>query len=177
MDRLEHAASPRPPAQASVYVSLGSNQGDSRSLLEEAVRALRGLPRTSVTARSSLYRTAPVGHVEQPDFLNQVVALRTSLSPLELLDATQSLERAGGRVRGVRWGPRTLDIDILWYDGVDLDVDRLQVPHPRLEERRFVLEPLAELVPELVLASGRTAAEALAKTADQPVERLTATEG
>lgn len=164
-------------AQATVYVSLGSNQGESRSLLEQAVCALDALPRTTVVARSSLYRTAPVGYVDQPDFLNQVVALRTSLGPLELLDATQAIERAGGRVRGVRWGPRTLDVDILWYDGRKLDHDRLQLPHPRLEDRRFVLEPLAELVPDLVLAGGRTVAEALAKTVDQPVERLTTTEG
>lgn len=184
MDRHERTASVRADAlaaasgaQATVYVSLGSNQGDSRSLLEQAVRALHELPRTIVVARSSLHRTAPVGYVDQPDFLNQVVALRTRLGPLELLDATQGIERAGGRVRGVRWGPRTLDVDILWYDGVDLDDDRLQVPHPRLEDRRFVLEPLAELVPDLVLASGRTVAEALAKTAGQPAERLTTTEG
>lgn len=164
-------------AQVVVYVSLGSNQGDSGSLLEQAADALRRLPRTVVTARSSLYRTAPVGYVEQPHFLNQVVALRTSLSPLELLDATQGIERAGGRVRGVRWGPRTLDVDILWYDDIAFADERLQLPHPRVEERRFVLEPLAELVPDLVLAGGCTVAEALAKVADQPVERLTATEG
>ena len=166
----------RSDPEALVYLSLGSNQGDSRRLLEEAVRALGDLPHTRVIARSGLYRTAPVGYVDQPDFLNQVIALRTTLAPLDLLDATQGIERAAGRERGPRWGPRTLDIDLLWYDGIRLDDERLQLPHPRMEERRFVLEPLAELAPGLVLPGGGTVAEALKKTADQAVERCDVTE-
>lgn len=166
----------RSDPEALVYLSLGSNQGHSRRLLEEAVRALGDLPHTRVIARSSLYRTAPVGYADQPDFLNQVVALRTTLAPHDLLDATQGLERAAGRERGVRWGPRTLDIDLLWYDGIRVDDERLQLPHPRLGDRRFVLEPLAELAPGLMLSGGGTVAGALKKTADQSVERCDATE-
>lgn len=166
----------RSDPEALVYVSLGSNQGHSRRLLEQAVRTLGDLPHIRVSARSSLYRTAPVGYVDQPDFLNQVIALRTTLAPHDLLDVTQGLERAAGRERGVHWGPRTLDIDLLWYDGIRLDDERLQLPHPRLEDRRFVLEPLAELAPGLALAGGSTVAEALKKTVDQTVERCDATE-
>jgi len=166
----------RSDPEALVYLSLGSNQGNSRRLLEEAVRALGDLPQTRVIARSGLYRTAPVGYVDQPDFLNQVIALRTTLTPHDLLDATQDLERAAGRERSLRWGPRTLDVDLLWYDGMRLDDERLQLPHPRLEHRRFVLEPLAELAPGLVLAGGGTVAAALKRTADQTVERCDVTE-
>ena len=130
-----------------VFVGLGSNQGDSIALLERAVDGLGALPGTSVVACSSLYRTAAVGLEDQPDFLNQVVALRTTLTPAQLLAAGQALETAAHRVRSVRWGPRTLDVDILWYDGITRGGERLTLPHPRLEERRFVLEPLAELAP------------------------------
>jgi 2-amino-4-hydroxy-6-hydroxymethyldihydropteridine diphosphokinase len=154
------------------FVGLGSNQGDSTALLAMAVDGLRALPGTSVVACSSLYRTAAVGFEDQPDFLNQVVAVRTALAPMELLDAGQALETAAHRVRSVRWGPRTLDVDILWYDGITLGGERLTLPHPRLEERRFVLEPLAELAPEVPLPSGRTVAEALALVADQTVTRV-----
>ena len=159
-------------AGALAFVGLGSNQGDSTAFLAAAVTGLGALPGTSVVARSSLYRTAAVGVEDQPDFLNQVVALRTVRGPLELLVAGQALETAAHRVRGVRWGPRTLDVDILWYDGKTLGGERLTLPHPRLEERRFVLEPLAELAPDLVLPSGRTVAQALALVADQTVIRV-----
>jgi 2-amino-4-hydroxy-6-hydroxymethyldihydropteridine diphosphokinase len=157
---------------ALVFIGLGSNQGDSIALLARAVDGLLALPGTMVVARSSLYRTAAVGFVDQPDFVNQVVALRTTLVPMELLEAGQALETEANRVRSVRWGPRTLDVDILWYDGMTLGGERLELPHPRLEERRFVLEPLAELAPGVRLPSGRTVAEALALVADQTVARV-----
>ena len=155
-----------------VFVGLGSNQGDSVALLARALEGLRSLPGTTVVACSSLYRTAAVGFVDQPDFLNQVVALRTTLAPLEVLDAGQELEAEAGRERTVRWGPRTLDVDILWYDGMVSGGERLVLPHPRLEDRRFVLEPLAELAPRLRLASGRIVTQALALVADQAVTRV-----
>ena len=157
---------------AVVYLSLGSNQGDPAAILDRALAALDHLPHTRLTAVSHRYRTAPVGYLEQPHFLNLVAAVETALSPLELLAATQSLERDAGRERGPRWGPRTLDIDVVWYHGVAVEDERLEVPHPRMEERRFVLEPLAELAPGLLLASGRTVEEALEAVAAQQVERI-----
>jgi quinolinate synthase len=143
-------------------------------MLRQARERVGGLPGTVLSAESRLYATAPVGGPEQGDFLNQVVELRTALSPRELLAAIQSIEAALGRERRVKWGPRSIDVDILWYhefSGADGD---LEVPHPRMEERRFVLEPLAELAPDLVLASGMTVVEALVRVRDQEVRTLAA---
>lgn len=139
------------------YVALGSNLGDSYKLLHEAMVALDALPSTAVVAQSRLYRTPPWGVLDQPDFLNAVVRLETSLSPYDLLDALLSIEAAAGRVReGERWGPRTLDLDLLHMDGIRLDQGRLILPHPRMAERAFVLLPLSELAPELLLPDGST---------------------
>ena len=143
-------------------------------MLRLARGRLAGLPGTSVSAESALYVTAPVGGPEQGDFLNQVVELQTTLSPRDLLSALRLIESELGRERSVRWGPRTVDIDILWYHGVSVQEADLEIPHPRMEERRFVLEPLSELVPELVLPSGKTVAEALTLVRDQAVRRLPA---
>ena len=155
-----------------VYLSLGSNQGDPAAILDGALAALDRLRHTRVVAVSHRYRTAPVGHLDQPHFLNLVAAIETTLTSLELLEETQRLEREAGRERGIRWGPRTLDIDLVWYHGVALKDERLELPHPRMEERRFVLEPLAELAPGLLLASGRTVKEALDAVGAQQVERI-----
>ena len=142
------------------------------AMLRDARAMLEGLPGTTMSAESGLYLTAPVGGPEQGDFLNQVVELRTVLRPRELLEAVLSIEDTLGRERGVRWGPRSIDIDILWYhDFSSTDAD-LEVPHPRMEERRFVLEPLAELAPGLVLGSGRTVSEALSRVQEQEVMLL-----
>ncbi len=154
---------------------MGSNLGDREETLHQARLRLDALPHTSLIATSRLYRTAPVGGPEQDDYLNQVVELATGLSPRRLLEAVNSIEADLGRDRTVRWGPRTIDVDILWYDGSPVAEPDLEVPHPRMEERRFVLEPLAELAPGLVLPSGRTVREALARVADQEVERVTGT--
>lgn len=154
------------------YLGLGSNLGESREQLASAIVALDQLPATHLDAVSSVYRTAPVGLEDQPDFYNQVVAVKTHLDAWELLTLIRAFEAVAARVRDVRWGPRTLDIDILWYEGQEIHEAELEVPHPRLEERRFVLEPLAEIAPGLRLPSGRTAEEALAGVADQRVERL-----
>lgn len=137
--------------------------------MASARERLASLPETGVIGVSAIYQTAPVGYLDQPDFLNQVVALDTALPPLRLLDAVQAIETEAARVRTVRWGPRTLDVDIIWYEGTPVREERLEVPHPRLEERRFVLEPLADLAPGLVLPSGRTAREALEGVRDQVV--------
>ena len=155
-----------------MYLSLGSNQGDPATILDGALAALDHLRHTRLTAVSHRYRTAPVGYLDQPHFLNLVAAIETTLTPLELLEETQRLERDAGRVRGTRWGPRTLDIDLVWYHGVALKDERLELPHPRMKERRFVLEPLAELAPGLLLAGGRTVEEALEAVAAQQVERI-----
>lgn len=131
------------------YIALGSNLGDSRAHLAQAVDALSRLPGTRVTAQSRLYRTPPWGVLEQPDFLNAVVAIDTSLAPHDLLDAMLAIERAAGRIRDQRWGPRTLDLDLLYMQGVSLHDERLTLPHPRIAERAFVLLPLNDVAPAL----------------------------
>jgi 2-amino-4-hydroxy-6-hydroxymethyldihydropteridine diphosphokinase len=157
---------------AVAYLSLGSNQGDSTAILVSAVADLDSLPGTRVDATSHLYRTAAQGMVDQPDYLNLIVRLETRLGPWELLDEIHRLETKAGRVRVQRWGPRTLDIDIVWYDGLAFKDERLEVPHPRMLERRFVLEPLSELAPDLIVGGGRSAKEALTAVEDQRVERI-----
>jgi 2-amino-4-hydroxy-6-hydroxymethyldihydropteridine diphosphokinase len=133
------------------FIGLGSNLGDRRQYLRAAVAALRMAG--DVVAVSPLYETAPVGGPEgQGAFLNLVVELSTEDSPRELLERCQALETAADRVRTVHWGPRTLDADVLWFEGMSVAEADLTVPHPRLWERRFVLQPLADLAPDLVSA-------------------------
>lgn len=127
------------------FLGLGSNLGDRRSTLAAAVRAL-----PDVVAVSPVYETDPVGGPDQGPFLNLVVELDTERSARELLAVCAEREAAAERVRTVRWGPRTLDVDVLWIDGVELDDPDLIVPHPRMGERRFVLAPLRDLAPDLV---------------------------
>jgi 2-amino-4-hydroxy-6-hydroxymethyldihydropteridine diphosphokinase len=141
------------------YVALGSNLGDSQKQLLDAVKALAALPHTQLLARSHCYRTPPWGVRDQPDFLNAVVALETPLPPHELLDALLDIERAAGRERkGERWGPRTLDLDLLHVAGKTVNDERLTLPHPHIAERAFVLLPLNELAPDLEIpGQGRVA--------------------
>lgn len=146
------------------YIALGSNLGDREGTLRSAIVALRQLG--SVEATSSSYETAPVGLVEQPDFLNAVVALRTTLSPQELMAALLRIEQQHGRDRGasVPKGPRTLDLDMLSYGDAVMETPMLTLPHPSLAERRFVLAPLAELAPQWRHpVTGKTAAILLAE--------------
>ncbi len=141
----------RPSSRA--FLSLGSNLGDRRSHLRRAVDQLRAGTVPVVTAVSQVYETDPVGGPEdQGAFLNLVVelAVPAPADPYRILEQCHRLEAAAGRVRTVRWGPRTLDADVIWVDGVVLDDPDLTVPHPRWRERRFVLAPLAELAPDLV---------------------------
>ncbi|MDR5729832.1 MAG: 2-amino-4-hydroxy-6-hydroxymethyldihydropteridine diphosphokinase [Terriglobia bacterium] len=148
---------------ATAYVALGSNQGDRVEHLRSAVAALRQVGR--VEAVSSFYETAPVGMVAQPDFLNAVVALQTTLPPLELMAALLRIEQQHGRDRSVSVpkGPRTLDLDLLSYDDVMMETPSLTLPHPALAERRFVLVPFEEIAPHWRHpVSGKTAAELLA---------------
>lgn len=137
-----------------VYLSLGSNLGDRKAQLQEAVRLLQLNPSISNLRMSSIYETAPVGYLDQHAFLNLVVRLETSLSPLELLDVCQEIEQALYRERLVRWGPRTVDLDILLYGQEQLTTERLTIPHPHMYERAFVLVPLRELMPSLSLPEG-----------------------
>ena len=141
------------PPTVRAFLGLGSNLGDRWAHLRRAVDQLRAGNRAPVTAVSPVYETEPVGGPEdQGPYLNVVVELAVSpaADPYRLLEECRRLEAAAGRVRAVRWGPRTLDADVLWIDGVTLDDPDLTVPHPRWRERRFVLAPLAELAPDLV---------------------------
>jgi 2-amino-4-hydroxy-6-hydroxymethyldihydropteridine diphosphokinase len=128
------------------YVGLGANLGDREGTIRAAVADLPG-----VVTVSTLRETDPVGITDQPRFLNGVAALETGLTPRELLDVLLAVERRLGRERGQRWGPRTIDLDLLLYGDEVIDETGLTIPHPRLHERRFVLEPLADLAPKLVV--------------------------
>ena len=137
---------------ARAYVGLGANLGERERSLRAAVAALDATEGVRVVAVSSFRETDPVGHVEQPRFLNGAAAVDTTLSPRELLDALLAVERSLGRTRGgPRFGPRTVDLDLLLYGEESVDEPGLTVPHPRLHERAFALEPLAELDPGLVV--------------------------
>jgi len=127
------------------FVSLGSNLGDREAHLARARDALAALPGATVLAMSRVYETAPQDLADQPSFLNQVLCLETGLRPAELLRACQAIERASDRRRDRRFGPRTLDIDILLFQGVEMDDPELTLPHPRMVQRAFVLAPLAEI--------------------------------
>jgi len=131
-------------------IGFGSNQGDSVSIWGKALEALRRHPRIDVVRVSSLYRTEPVGMVDQAWFINGVILVKTSLEPLDLLDLTSKIEEDYGRIRTIRWGPRRLDLDILFHGDRLIDGPRLTIPHPRLHERSFVLIPLVEIAPDWV---------------------------
>ncbi|MDQ1534907.1 MAG: 2-amino-4-hydroxy-6-hydroxymethyldihydropteridine diphosphokinase [Actinomycetota bacterium] len=137
-------------ASARAYLALGSNLGDRARQLQTAVDSLAAAPKVTVVAASSVYETDPVGGPEQGRFLNAVVALDTELAPRELLAVAQSLEADAGRVRVERWGPRTLDVDVLLVGDAVVAEPDLVVPHPRMWERGFVLAPLHDVAPDLV---------------------------
>lgn len=154
------------PESALVYLSLGSNLGDRAASLERAVATLAGA-QVRVLRRSAIYETEPVDVVEQPWFLNLVVEAETPLPPLDLLRALQAIEQGMGRVHTTPRGPRVIDLDILLYGASMISTPELEIPHPRMAERRFVLVPLAELAPKLRHSSlGATIAELLAATRD-----------
>jgi len=128
------------------YIGLGSNLQQPIQQLSQALQRLAKIPQTRLMTASPFYQSAPLGPADQPDYINAVAALATGLSPLELLDALQAIERQQGRVRqGKRWGPRTLDLDLLLYGDQQIHTDRLTVPHPGLGERNFVLYPLSDI--------------------------------
>jgi 2-amino-4-hydroxy-6-hydroxymethyldihydropteridine diphosphokinase len=145
-----------------VYLALGSNLSQPLHQVNTALAALTRIPDTSLMVCSSFYRTKPLGPPDQPDFLNAVVALDTLLPPEQLLEHTQKIEHEQGRVRtGPRWGPRTLDLDIMLYGDQVIATERLTVPHYGLKQREFMLYPLAEIAPDLVLPDGESVADCL----------------
>lgn len=154
------------------HVALGSNLGDPIAQVRAGVRAIAALPGCRVLACSSLYRTPPWGHVEQPDFINAVVRIETSLEAFALLDALLSIERSAGRERTFRWGPRVLDLDLLLHGDTCIDDPRLVLPHPRMHERAFVMLPLAEIDPFLPLPGAGRAVDLAAALPDEGIERV-----
>ncbi len=142
------------------YVALGSNLKQPELQLQRAVDEIDSVPQMTVSACSRLYRSDPVGPPGQPDYCNAVVAVDTTLKPLQLLDALQSIENSHGRIRSVRWGPRTLDLDIILFGNQSIELERLTIPHYQMHVRNFVLCPLLDVAPELELPDG-TALQAM----------------
>lgn len=146
------------------YIGIGGNLADPKATVLTAIDALKQLPQSQFIAVSSLYQSKPMGPAEQPDYINAVAMINTELAPLELLNLTQQIELNHGRIRqDQRWGPRTLDLDILLYGMQHIDHQRLTVPHYGLYEREFVLYPLHELQPELIFSDGCELAQLLTK--------------
>ncbi len=143
------------------FIGIGSNLNNPQQQAEQALLSLSEIPQCRVIQHSSWYQNRAIGPGEQPDFINGVAALNTQLEPHALLDQLQAIEHQQKRVRGVHWGPRTIDLDLLLYDQMCIDTARLQVPHPFLTQRDFVLYPLAELQPELILPCGTAIATLL----------------
>ena len=156
------------------YIGLGSNLATPLQQLRSALQALNALPHSQLIAQSSFYASDPLGPADQPRYVNAVAALDTDLSPLALLDALQHIELEQGRTRKAeRWGPRTLDLDILLFGDLQLDEPRLTVPHYHMHARAFVLYPLAEIAPHLRLPDGHTLNDLLADCPYVGLERLT----
>ncbi|MDD4882208.1 MAG: 2-amino-4-hydroxy-6-hydroxymethyldihydropteridine diphosphokinase [Gallionellaceae bacterium] len=154
------------------FVALGANLDDPVRQVESAMNELAALAGTRLLGRSGLYASAPSGYADQPDYVNAVAKLDTSLSPRELLDQLLEIERQHGRERTFRNSPRTLDLDILLYDDLELDESGLHVPHPRMHERAFVLLPLAEIDPDAVLPGRGPVVDALAGVVRNSVRLL-----
>lgn len=159
-------------AEIKAYVALGANLGDPAAQLRRAMAELARLPETRLEACSSLYLSKPVGFLEQPDFVNAVAALGTQLAPRALLDALLDIEARHGRHRHFKNAPRTLDLDLLLYDGLVMHAPGLTLPHPRMLERAFVLAPLAEIAPNCVIPGQGTVASNLAKLDCSTLVRL-----
>ncbi len=154
------------------YIALGSNLGDSRQQVIDAMAALAALPQTQLLQHSHLYRTAPWGVLEQPSFINAAVSLDTALSPHALLDRLLQIETLAGRVRATRNGPRTLDLDLIHVNGAQLDDEHLTLPHPRAAERAFVLLPLNDIAPTLEIPGYGSVQSMLANVDIAGCERL-----
>ncbi|MDG1165781.1 MAG: 2-amino-4-hydroxy-6-hydroxymethyldihydropteridine diphosphokinase [Porticoccaceae bacterium] len=162
------------------YIGLGSNLSDkvagqildSKSQLEQALSSLSEHPQVNILKLSNFYQTPAIGPGQQPDYINGAAMLETDLSPLALLDLLQAIENQQGRVRTIRWGARTLDLDILLYDQLTEDSERLTIPHPRMHEREFVLAPMADIAADLCLPTGENISELLANCSMQGIVKL-----
>ncbi len=156
------------------FVALGSNLADPESKVRLGIAALAELPQVQLVVASSLYRSAPFGHADQPDYVNAVAQLSTGLAPQALLAAMFAVERRFGRERSFRNAPRTLDLDLLLYGAQTIDLPGLVVPHPRMHERAFVLAPLLEIAPACIIPGKGPAADWLARCRDQTLTRIAA---
>lgn len=162
--------------EVSAFIGLGSNLENPRQQVSTALQELATLPATRVSARSSLYSSAPLGPTDQPAYINAVARLETQLPAAVLLEALQAIEAQHGRVRkGEHWGPRTLDLDILLYAAEQIDTARLRVPHPGIAARNFVLQPLAEIAPALEIPGIGAVRELLLRCPNAELERLAET--
>ena len=160
------------PMPVTVYIALGSNLDDPVAQVNAGMSALAAQPYTELTARSSLYRTTPHGYADQPDFINAVVAVKTTLTARELLAALLAIELTRGRVREFPNAPRTLDLDLLLYGDLRMCETGLTIPHPRMHERAFVLAPLAEIAPRCMIPGHGTVASLAHAVGDAGVIRL-----
>ena len=160
---------------ADVLIALGGSVGDVRATFQKAIANICGMAQAALLARSSDYATPPWGEPDQPRFINACIQIETALDPHALMFTLHRIEKKFGRdrARETRWGPRTLDLDLIAYDDVSIDKPELTLPHPRLFERAFVLTPLAEIVPDRIIA-GRNIAVALAQLSTEGIERLPA---
>ena len=154
------------------YIAIGSNLASPLEQVNAAVKAIGDIPECGILAVSSFYRTPPLGPQDQPDYLNAAVALETALAPEELLNHTQRIELQQGRVRKAeRWGPRTLDLDIMLFGNQVINTERLTVPHYDMKNRGFMLWPLFEIAPELIFPDGETLQSLLTSNASCPLPR------
>lgn len=159
-----------PPVRAAI--ALGSNLDGPEARVRQGFAQIAALPQTWLVARSALYRTAPVGYADQPPFINACALVDTRLAPRELLDGPLEIERKAGRVRDIPNGPRTLDLDIVLYGGLEIHEPALCIPHPRAHERAFVLAPLLDVWPDAAIPGHGSARECLARVKDQAIERI-----
>jgi 2-amino-4-hydroxy-6-hydroxymethyldihydropteridine diphosphokinase len=154
------------------YIAIGSNLGDSLETASAACRAVDQLADCQLLKQSCWYQSKAIGPGEQPDYINGVIRISTSLQPLALLDALQAIEESFGRTRSVKWAPRTLDLDILLYGNEVISTDRLTVPHPEMHRRNFVIYPLHELNPKLVLPNGTAISTLLTSVSATGLDKL-----
>ena len=154
------------------YIGLGSNLDDPAEQVERAFEFLRAVPEIRLLSRSSLYRSGPIGPLDQPEYVNAVAKISTTLDARELLEALKRIERLRGRKRGVRWGPRVLDLDLLVYGHECVDELHLKVPHPGIAERNFVLLPLMEVAPGLTVPGLGRIADIPVNMHEPPIARI-----